>query len=616
MPFRDQEELYRMLRIPDGACTAGLALMFTALLMGCFHSAPPKPETRVPGDYAYTKEYIRWFVHQQMKKHDVTGLSLALVDDQRIVWAEGFGYADKAHNVPATPETLYRAGSITKLFTATAVMQLAERGLLDLDQPIKTYLPEFSFKTRFPDAPPITIRHVLTHHSGLPRDILRGMWTPHPQPYATVLDDLKKEYVSYPPNYIFSYSNLGMTVLGQVIERMSGEPYATYVSRAILNPVGMTTALIETRVASSPLMAHAYNKGKEEPELSLRDIPAGGLNASVLDLARFAQMVFAQGRVGDRQVVKPETLKLMLTQQNQDISLDLDLKTGLGWWLSDIGELHQDTVGTVASHAGGTFHYMSQLIALPDHKLGAVVMSNSSDAVEAVTRIAEKLLVSALEAKSGSAVEVATPADTPIIPPSAEQLVEYEGQYSTVVGTMKVARSGGHLHAEAMGKSFRLVPRPQQELGIEYKWLGLFPIDLGQLGKMTFSRATMAGCDVLIARSHQRSRMVVGERIRPVPIPPAWLRRVGHYEIMGLPKEEAFVDRLRLSVQDEFLVVTGRVTKLKPVEFTLALKPLSDTEAIVMGLGFGAGETLEVIHQSGEEFGQFSGYRLKRTSTE
>lgn len=587
-----------------------------ALVAGCASSPPLKPETRVPGDYTYTKDYIRWLVQQQMKKHDVTGLSLALIDDQRIVWAEGFGYADKAHNVLATPETLYRAGSITKLFTATAIMQLVERGLIDLDQPITTYLPEFSVKTRFPDAPPITIRQILTHHSGLPRDMLRGMWSSTPQPFATVLDDLTTSYVLHPPNYIFSYSNLGMTVLGHVIARMSGEPYAAYVSRAILNPVGMTTASIETGVVASPLMAHAYNKGKEEPELPLRDIPAGGLNTSVVDLARFAQIVFAQGRSGDRRILKPETLTMMLTPQNDEVPLDLDLKMGLGWLLADLLDFKVTGLGPVASHAGGTFHFHSQLATLPDHKLGAVVMSNSSTSTEIVNKIAAELLTSAMEAKSGIVSKEGTPADTSVTPLSPAQLAEYEGQYSTAFGMMKVARSGDHLRAEAMGKSFRLVPRPQQELGIEYKWLGLFPIDLGPLGKMTFSRATMDGREVLIARNPQRPRMVVGERIHPVPIPSAWLRRVGHYEIMDLREEEANVDRLRLSVQDEFLVVTGRFTKPKPVEFTLALKPLSDTEAVVMGLGSGTGETLEVIHQSGEEFGQFSGYRLKRTSTE
>ncbi len=586
------------------------------LLAGCASSPPPKPETKQPGNYEYTKEYIRWFVQQQMKKHDVTGLSLALIDDQRVVWAEGFGYADQAHNVPATPETLYRAGSITKLLTATAIMQLVERGLIDLDQPVKTYLPEFSFKTRFHDAPPITIRHLLTHHSGLPRDMLRGMWAGNPQPYATVLADLQERFVLHPPNSIFSYSNLGMTILGQVIERVSGESYATYVSHAIFAPIGMTTASIESGMAASPLMARAYVKDKEESELPLRDIPAGGLNASVLDLAQFVQMVFAQGGAGDHQVLKPETLTRMLTPQNKDIPLDLDLKMGLGWLLSDIGDLQVRHVGNVASHAGGTFHFVSQLIALPDHKLGVVVMSNSTGAVEMTTSIAEKLLVSALDAKSGVTVEETTLPDTPAIPLSPEQVAEYEGRYSTAFGLMTVTGAGGQLRAEAMGKSFRLVPRHEHELGLEYRWLGLFPIDLGQLGKMTFARAMMAGRDVLIARNHQHARMVVGMRIHPVPIPSAWRQRVGRYDILDLPEDEVFVDQLRLSVQDEFLVVTGRFTKPKPVEFTLALEPLSDTEAVVMGLGFGHGETLEVFHQSGEEFGRYSGYRLKRTSAE
>lgn len=589
---------------------------FPALLMGCFNSAPPKPETRVPGDYAYTKEYISWFTQQQMKKHDVTGVSLALIDDKRIVWAEGFGYADLAHNVPATPETLYRAGSITKLFTATAIMQLVERGLIDLDVPITTYLPEFSVKTRFPDAPPITIRQILTHHSGLPRDIPLGMWSNNPQPYATVLDDLKTRYVLHPPNYIFSYSNLGITVLGEVIARVSGEPYASYVSRAIFNPAGMTTASIETGVAISPLMAHAYNKGKEEPELPLRDIPAGGLNASVLDLARFAQMVFAQGRAENHPLVKPETLTTMLTPQNHGLPLDLDLKMGLGWLLSSFGKLQRHDVGTVASHGGGTFHFMSQLVTLPDHKLGAVVMSNSSTSAEIVGKIAAELLISAIEAKTGIASNETTPAETPVTPLSPEQLADFEGWYNTAGGVAKVTRSGGQLRAEVMGKTFHLVPRRHQELGLEYKWLGLFPIDLGKLGQMAFSRATVAGRDVLIGRTNQQSRMVVGERIRPVPIPSSWHQRVGSYDIIDPGKEEALLDRLRLSVQDDFLVMTGRFTKPTPFEFTHALEPLSDTEAIVMGLGMGAGETVEVLQEAGEEIVRYSGYRLRRTSTE
>ena len=112
-----------------------------------------------------------------MKKNSVTGLSIALVDDQRIVWAEGFGYADQEKKIPATADTLYRVGSISKLFTDTAAMQLVEQGKLDIDQPLKKYIPNFSIKSRYPDTAEITPRQLMTHHSGLPRDRLKGFMT-------------------------------------------------------------------------------------------------------------------------------------------------------------------------------------------------------------------------------------------------------------------------------------------------------------------------------------------------------------------------------------------------------------------------------------------------------
>jgi CubicO group peptidase (beta-lactamase class C family) len=101
-------------------------------------TAPIKPTSISSGDYEYTKQYVSWLIRKEMKKNDVAGLSIALVDDQRIVWAQGFGYADTANKVPATPETVYQVGSISKLFTATAVMQLSEEGKIDIDQPVQT----------------------------------------------------------------------------------------------------------------------------------------------------------------------------------------------------------------------------------------------------------------------------------------------------------------------------------------------------------------------------------------------------------------------------------------------------------------------------------------------
>lgn len=148
--------------------TFGLAF---SLVTGCNSAPPKKPEAKQLGDYAYAKQYATWLIEQQMRRHGVVGLSIALVDDQRIVWAQGFGYADKAAKIAATSETIYRVGSISKLFTATAAMQLAEHGKFDIDRPLQDYVPEFSIKTRYPKSAPITPRNLMTHHSGLPGGI-------------------------------------------------------------------------------------------------------------------------------------------------------------------------------------------------------------------------------------------------------------------------------------------------------------------------------------------------------------------------------------------------------------------------------------------------------------
>ena len=145
----------------------GIVLLCGAILLFCCAGAPGRPLTVGRGDYTRTQQDIAGVIEQAMHKDGVTGLSIALVDDQQVVWAQGFGYADEMNNIPATPETVYRVGSISELFTATAAMQLAEQGKIDIDRPLQTYLPEFSVKRRFTDPSPITLRHLMSHHAGL-----------------------------------------------------------------------------------------------------------------------------------------------------------------------------------------------------------------------------------------------------------------------------------------------------------------------------------------------------------------------------------------------------------------------------------------------------------------
>lgn len=374
----------------------GIIAVAVVVFAGC-STMPKKPETLAPRDYSYTKEYVTWLAGQQMRKHDVTGLSVALVDDQQVVWAEGFGFADRENNISAGPDTIYRAGSISKLFTTLAAMQLVEQGRLDIDRPIRDYLPEISIRSRFSEAGPVTPRTLMTHHSGLPADLQKGMWSSRPENFRGVVEKIREEFAANPPNTVFAYSNLGMTILGVAVAEVSGEEFGAYMSENVLQPLNMMNSRFAADQDRSPLAAKSYRNDQAAIEPALRDIPAGGLNSTVLDLSRFMQMVFAGGRSGGKPVIKPETLVEMLRPQSDGVPLDLDFRVGLGWQLSGFGGIDIKNAGTVAHHAGATIHYHGMLIILPEHKLGAVVLSNSATSGPAVNKIAEEMLKLALE---------------------------------------------------------------------------------------------------------------------------------------------------------------------------------------------------------------------------
>ena len=189
--------------LPSRSCAWLLGAL--TLLTGCT-GTPSKPHTLATERYETTRTRMAAMIPEQMEAYGVTGLSIALVEDQNIVWAAGFGYADEAQDIPATPQTVYRAGSIAKLLTSLAVMRLEEQGKLDIDQAMLAYLPRFAVKSRFSAIDPITPRNVMSHHAGLPCDLSKGMWTD--AKLTEVLDGLRDEYLAYPPDYVFAYSNV------------------------------------------------------------------------------------------------------------------------------------------------------------------------------------------------------------------------------------------------------------------------------------------------------------------------------------------------------------------------------------------------------------------------
>ena len=587
-----------------------LLISTSLLLVGCTCAPPLKPDAIQHGDYSYLKTYLTWMVQNKMSDQNVEGLSIAVVDDQKVVWSQGFGYADTANKIPATSETVYRVGSISKLFTDTLVMQLAEQGKLDIDKPLQTYLPEFSIKTRFPDAGPITPRNLMTHHSGLPGDINNGMWTHKPKPFSQLVGQLKDEYVAYPPNTIWSYSNLGLTLLGSMVERISGKDFNTYAEAQLLKPLGMVDAKF-SQALEGKTASKAYKNHEEKAEVPLRDTPAGGLNANVLDMSHFIKMVFADGKVNGRQILKRATLKEMLRPQNSDVALDVDFRIGLGWMLRD-----NLKIGTIVEHGGATLHHQSQLSLLPEHKLGVIVSANSPPTGDLLIQIVNTALKLAVETKTGK--QVPTNKDKPAInarPLTVQEQQNAAGHYATLFGYVKLTPEGDGLTTEIDGKGMDFVAREDGRLSIRYKLFGFIPVQPDELAEVSLSLHTIAGHDLVLAHYNGQT-FVAGEKIKPAPIPASARKWLGEYEIVNLAGGDAYVPKqCALREKDGFLTLEYAFPEFDINTLAYPISVVSDNEAVILGLGRGTQETLRVVNMHGEELIAYSGYLLRKVKT-
>jgi CubicO group peptidase (beta-lactamase class C family) len=565
-----------------------------AFLVGCTTIPEPKAFTSEADKYAYVKEYMQWYIKEQMEDNEITGLSIALVDDQKVVWSEGFGYADKAKGIKATPQTRYRAGSITKLFTAMATMKLVEEGKMDIDMPLKTYLPEFSIKSRFGSTDGITPRTIMTHHSGLPGDWLDRMFATNPLPYTEHVKVIQNEYVAYKPNTILSYSNLAMTLLGDSIEKVSGMTYKKYVSKVLLSPLGMKDADLKMALYGADA-SKSYKEGKEVNEYAIGEVPAGALNTSVVELAHLAMMINANGMYNNHRVLKSSTLKEMFRVQNKDVALDVGQKIGLGYFIDNklLGEKD-----TTYQHGGNTIAHNAYFMVSPNSKLGVVVMANISGTES--TDIAKKLLEKAWEAKTGKKVKK----KKLVIQKDSDS--DFEGTYSTLLGKVNIKKdSKENYKAYTDNGSFKLYKTKDNTYKLKYELLGLFPLGDDELDKVSLYTDDIEGHHVIVA-SMNGNTFIGGVKVeKPIDLPKIWESYVGHYKVLNNyePKEWKIV-YMELVINNGYLLIK---MKHKSGDTSVRfLKPINDSEAIIEGLGRSMQETMyfkdDIFHVQGLQF--------------
>ena len=278
-----------------------------------------------PVDYDPAIEELKAFIQGEVTRKKIPALSIALVDGEGIIWQAGFGMQDPARGIPATAETVYRPASISKLVTAVAVMQLHEKGVVDIEAPVTTYLPALTFKDRFGSREAITLRHLMAHRAGILRESPVGNYFDASDPGITAtVRSIIGTHLVHPVGAVTKYSNLGPTVAGHVIEKVTGVPFAPYMKKHVLEPVGMRSSsflkegpLIEKNLATA-FMVDFDGRFFPAPYLNLGTIPAGNLYSTVGDLARFMKMLFAGGTAGNARILEAKTVERMVTVQFPD----------------------------------------------------------------------------------------------------------------------------------------------------------------------------------------------------------------------------------------------------------------------------------------------------------
>ena len=361
-------------------------------------------------DYASVIEMLGPLIEREMSDHALPAVSISLVDGQDIVWSQGFGFSDPAKKIPATADTVYRVGSVSKLFTDIAVMQLVEQGKLDIDAPVTRYLPTFAPKN--PYGKPITLRQMMSHRSGLVREPPVGSYFDPTEPtLARTIESLNRTKLVYEPETHLKYSNAAIATVGYVVEKTQKQPFAKYLKGAVLDPLGLEKTSFEPTPSITKDLAKANmwtidGRIFPAPTFELGIAPAGSMYTTVNELGRFISALFADGRGVKGHVVSRKTLDQMWTPQYARPGETRGY--GIGFSISDM-EGHR-RIG----HGGAIYGFSTSLSALPDDKLGVVVVT-TKDTSNAITNhiadVALKAMLAVRQGKPHPRPEVTVPVD-------------------------------------------------------------------------------------------------------------------------------------------------------------------------------------------------------------
>lgn len=348
---------------------------------GCQSLPPAEPAAIAKGDYAAVRDYLAQRIPYDMAAAKVPGVSVAIVDDQRVVWSTGFGYADVSRHRSATGDTLYRVGAISKLVSAAGVLRAADEGRLSMDAAPTQALPTWQL-----DA----YRHAMPWIEADTPSV-RGLLSLHP----STLEDTAGR----------ARADLAYGLLGDMVAHAAQEPFDAYVRRWVLAPLNMARASYAPHARMLELRALGYRRSAIWQEAPQPYEAADGLWVSASEMARFASMLFGGGAYGGKRVLMPASAQALLDLQTVgSAELDLDCRLVLSWLASPCGDALVPAPA-VRAHSGATQAFHARLLLSPQDKLAVLVMSNADSGEALVAGVSSAAMRLMRQAKNGAGAQ-------------------------------------------------------------------------------------------------------------------------------------------------------------------------------------------------------------------
>jgi CubicO group peptidase (beta-lactamase class C family) len=432
-----------------------ILLSFILLSLSCSSLHPDRPAIE-KGDFPGAVTVLDAIIRNNLKQHRIPGAAVALVHEGRVIFSRCYGYGDTGKKVATTEDTYFMVGSLTKSFTALAVLKLIEQGKIDPNIDIRNYLPNFSIRSLYDGETLVTVNHLLAHTSGLMVDYYVHLTGGKKSSKADLLSQLQKEYLCFKPGSACKYSNIGYRLLGMIIERVSGERFESYLKKEVFKPLGLNHSSFDYTVDMALYMSKGHNGDTETSRVDNEDKAASGLFSTLKDLTAFLKFLSSGPTQLPGGMNNSRIIDSIIKNADPAIDTFYDSKNiySSGWYLNSY---QFNGIRSVLSSSGNINGFSTAMTYLPEERLGIIILTNSSLGWKANMDIIARGLRSLIDATRGPATQRMDGETRKKIEPTAE----YESLCGRYVGfgpIVDIFQKKDKLYAKFKGPAALLIP--------------------------------------------------------------------------------------------------------------------------------------------------------------